>query len=282
MTPDFTIAYEIANLKNVLIYDTSVFDSSTLIQDVQSVRMLFATVNSVNTAQKNVTSLIAYKQYVVTSGSISINGHSYVNGDYIYLVNDIVISGNVSIDETGYYATIVNWIPSTGTFVSFTPSQLIYGCTDAIFPDNVFTMNYELYGVKIIAATSLTNTTQYIVNGSQENSILLNGSTYYVGEIFTTVNTNAFTNVTGTNFVCPLINISTGYFRTWYHNWIIWSQYINTISTNYQLSEQTEANFLAITARINQCDLYESQQFGVSLNGIQDLINNVNTQYPLS
>lgn len=279
MTPNFLVAYNVPYLSQVRIYDTSVYDSSTIISSIQAMQLLFATVNSVNNVQTNVTDLVAYKQYVVTSGTVVINGHTYTVGDYIYLVNDTQTAGVNEITETGFFSGIITWVPSSGTYVAFSPSQILYNDSSITYPDNVFTLQYNMFGAKIGASTALMSATQYIVQGTQGDSILLNGETWYVGETFTTNNTNAFTNVTGTNFVCPFVDATAGYFRTWYQNWTIWSNYFNQIATNYQVTQELMARFMAVTARINQCAIYEGQQFGVSLQGINDLITDVNTNY---
>jgi hypothetical protein len=280
MEANFTVAFDIADLETVRFYDTTNYGTSSP-SNVGAVRFLSATVNSVYGASQNVTDLKAWNQYVVLRGSVTINGKVYSGGDYIYLSQDVTIpSQGVLVAYTGFYGGRTTWLPKDGTFVEFTPSQMIYNDNSIIFPDNVFTTQYELYGAKISTNQSLpTNTVQCIVVGSLRNSIEYDGAIYYVGEVFTTSGTTNFTDNQGVNYVCPLVSDYTGYFRTWYQNWTIWGKYFNEIATSYQTTAEFNADFVAVTARINQQAMFEEQQFGVSLVGINDLLQDVIQNY---
>jgi hypothetical protein len=279
MEANFTVAFDIADLQTVRFYDTTNCGTSSLL-NVGAVRFLFATVNSVYGASQNVTALKAWNQYVVLSGSVTINDRIYTTGNYIYLANDTAIpSTGVVVAYTGFYGGITTWLPSSGTFVEFTPSQMIYNQNSVIFPDNVFTTQYELYGAKIASGSNLPINTKCIVTGTVGNSIEYDGIIYYVGEVFTTSTTTQFTDNSGTNYVCPLLSEYTGYFRTWYQNWTIWGKYFDKIATSYQTTTEFNADFVAVTARINQQAMFEEQQFGVSLVGINDLLQDVIQNY---
>jgi len=279
MEANFTVAFDIADLETVRFYDTTNYGTSSPL-NVGAVRFLSATVNSVYGASQNVTDLKAWNQYVVLSGSVTINGRVYTTGDYIYLANDTTIpSVGFVVAYTGFYGGITTWLPSSGTFVEFTPSQMIYNQNSVIFPDNVFTTQYELYGSKIATGYTIPLNTKCIVTGTVGNNIEYDGVIYYVGEVFTTNTVDQFINNSGTNYVCPLLSEYTGYFRTWYQNWTIWGKYFNEIATSYQTTAEFNADFVAVTARINQQTMFEEQQFGVSLVGINDLLQDVIQNY---
>jgi len=151
MEASFFTAYNLPSLTEVRIYDNSVYDTVTP-YDINATRLMFATVNTINTINENVSQLIAFKEYVVISGSIQINRIVYSTGETIYLANDTdisdeVLAGDVLVSETGYYGIRSTFLPSD-SYVSYTPSQMIYGQTGLYYPDSVVTLRYELYSTK--------------------------------------------------------------------------------------------------------------------------------------
>jgi len=283
MEASFFASYQLPSLSQVRIYDNSVFDDLTP-YDINATRLLFSTVNSRNNANTQVTEIIAFKEYIVTFGVIFVNGRTFVTGDTIYMANNASISSrssNYKVAETGFYGIRSTYLP-TESYVSYTPGQMLYGENGLYFTDNVVTLKYELYSTKYSAGVvSVSEETQFIVTGNQGNSITISGQTFYVGEVFKKTANFTFSNASGTNYVVKFEASTEKNFRTWYYNWILWSNYFNTISTSYQVSQSFLADFLAVTARINQCDLYDYQNFNTSLQSVQDLMNDVNSNYQI-
>jgi len=237
MEASFFAAYDLPNLSQVRIYDNSIY-GTTSPYDVNATRLMFSTVNTRNQINEDVTDLIAFKEYIVTSGFVVINRVQYDIGNKIYLANDSTPSGTFKIAETGYYGIRSTFLP-TDSYAAYTPSQMIYGQTGLFYPDNVITCRYEMYNTKYQEGETITisEPTQFIVIGTQGDSIGISVSTYYVGEVFTKIAPFGFLNLTGTNYVVKLESETEKNFRTWYENWTLWSQYFNTISTSYQVSQ---------------------------------------------
>lgn len=281
MTPSFLTTYNLPDLTYVRIYDNSVFDITTPQSSINATRLMFATVNSVNQINTNVKDLIAFKEYIVTAGSAIINGVTYGVGDLIYLALNTTIGDEATVSETGYYGIRSTYLPN-GSYVQYSPSQMIYGVTSLTFPDNVITLRYELYQDEFAAGSvTVSAETQFIVKGTQNDFITIGSETYYVGEVFTRNSNFTFANGQGTNFVVAFTASTTSAFRTWYQNWKLWEEYVNKIATSYQLSQSFLADFNAITARIQQEGMFENQSFSVSLQGVQDLMEEVLQNYQL-
>lgn len=281
MNADFIPAYNVADLTEVRIYDSSTYDTTT-ISDIGAVRMLFGNVPAINGVDTNVTTLYAWNQYIVTSGSVSLYGKTYTTGDYIYLANTVTISNeSVTVSQTGYYGGITTWTPSSGTYASFTPSQSIYNSNNIYYPDYVFLLQYELYGQRIAHSVALTDAIQYIVTGDAGNYITYGGATYYVGEVFTTSGTDPFTNGVGTNYVNPLVASTTQPFYTWYNNWNLLSAYMDKIAKSYSTTADFQADFVAVYARNNANSMFAEQNFGLSLTGIQNNLDSTLANYAL-
>lgn len=276
--------YNIANLSQVRVYDNSIYDTLTP-YDINATRILFSTVNTRNNIDEDVTELIAFKEYIVTSGSTMINRMPYSVGDIIYLANDTTPTGTFTIAETGYYGIRSTYLP-VEPYVAYTPSQMIYGQTGLYYPDNVITCRYELFSTKYEPGSiTVSGDTTFIVIGDQGGLIRLGNHifapTFYVGEVFTVDYNFDFENLTGDNQIVQFEAETEKNFRTWYQNWTLWSSYFNTISTSYQVSQSFLASFLGATARINQCAMYENQDFNTSLQSVQDLMNDVNDNYQI-
>lgn len=281
ITAGFIVSYNIGALAEVFVQDNSIF-SNVLISSVNATRFKFATVNSTNAPQTDVDEVLAGYEYEVISGSFESYGRTFVAGDIFILYNNVTLpSSGVQVDQTGYYAPVTTYLPADTTPVSFLPSQT--GQSNiTYYNDEVFTCIYELYTTKSGAGSvTVSGDTQFIVIGTQGDYIEIGSEQYYVGEVFVKDATFTFSNGSGTNYVVEYDTESTGYFRTWYYNYTLWKEYFSYIATTYQQPANIIVDFNNVTARINQCAIYEEQQFGVSLAGINDLQTDINTNYQL-
>jgi len=182
ITANAMISFDEDALSTIEVYDASTYTSPSIVSDVTAVRIMFATVNSVNSAG-SVGTIKAWTEYTADQ-PLTINGVSYATGDTIYLSSNYTLSGSNTVTETGFYGERTSWLPSNATYTFFTPSQC-YNTTAVSFTDNVFTMKYELYTTTYNTGPILVDGT-YIVTGNEPNRYVeINGSRrYYRGEVF--------------------------------------------------------------------------------------------------
>lgn len=284
MKADLIISYDINNLTEVEFTDNSVYDVSTTLPEINAVRFRFGSVNSLNQVTTGITNTdtVAFKEYEVTSGTLNVQGRTFNIGDVFCLSQSITIPSNVIIAETGYFIPYTDYLPSDANPDTFTPSQTGLFEGDVVFTDNVFDLTYTLFKQKFaIGSITLSTPTKFIVTGTQGNYITIGSEEYYVGEVFTKSANFTFANGSGTNFIVKYETEAQIYFRTWGENWNVWVDYMNEISTSYQVSQRLLADYLKVTANIQACAMYEEQQFGVSPSYIQTLLDQTNNIYPL-
>jgi len=160
---------------------------------------------------------------------------------------------------------------------TFTPTQMGLGGSVLYFPDTSFAVDYEVYTTKFEQEQTLA-AGKYLVIGGGEIS-LEDGGNYFSGEVFTLTDSDFFEDVTGTNYAVKLETATQMYFYTNYYSFGTWERYINKIATSSQVSQQVYSDFLQITAKLNACNMYSQQSYGVSLDGIQELLDQVNNNF---
>ncbi len=276
MTADLIISYDVNRLTSVSLRDNSVYDIVT-IQDVNATRFKFATAQTLSNPSKNVKIAEAFSEYIVVSGVFTYNGTTYTSGDKFCFVEEFNIPNTCVVDETGYYIPISTYIPVDSGAAVFTPTQTGFKGSQIYFPDTSFVLDYEVYTTKYNAGATMP-IGKYIVIGGGE--VLVNGTkTFLSGEVFSITSTQSFTNTTGTNFCVKYETSTQMYFYTNYYSFGLFEKYINKIATSYQLSQQVYSDFLQITAKLNACAMYAEQDYGVSVDGIQELLDQVNNNY---
>jgi len=269
MNIDFSVAYDIETLNSIFIYNTG--DST---ENIDAVRVLFATYDSlVDTASTQ--TLKKWTEYTL-SQSTTINGTSYSSGAVVTFANDIVLTGSNKAVPTGYYGERTTWDPSFSDPLAVAPSQTGYTTSDTSFADLAFAVKYEAYGAKVYSGTIAAGT--YYVSGNEGNYITISGSTYYAGEIFTRATSFIFTNTLGTNAVCKLIGSSTGYFATKKNAYEVLQSYIETIAdpANVTNSQKLQSDFLTVNALFESINMMEDQDYDVSIEEVQTILNNIN------
>lgn len=279
---DNIVSYDLSTLKVIDLYDSSNYSASTVpISSIQSVRYLFATVNSINNKATRVLNLQLGKQYTITgTGSIVIDTKTFNAGDTFILEVDTTVSypTTMSIDETGYFSPVTNFLPSVDPFVQFTPSQCGQA-TNLIFDDSIFTCTMELYNTTNSAGlVVVSTTTQFIVRGSAGGTITISGVTYRIGEVFTKSTNFTFANATGTNTVCAFLQNGTFYFMTYYYANIVYEKYVRYICGN-SCDPNLECNFLSVYTLLHANIINLEKNIAVDLQAMQNNLIQINTNF---
>jgi len=283
IVPNYLISYDVDNLTLVTVRDNTTFDLTTPITSIYGTRFKFATNQSLAAPTTNIsdTEISAFVEYEVASGTFTYLGRTFVTGDIFCFSQDTTIPSTVVVNETGYFIPISTYLPTNTGGVSFTPTQTGLGGSDVYFPDLAYSLTYQLYSTRYGAGSvTVASSTTFLVTGASENDyITISGETYYVGEVFTKSTTFTFANGSGTNYVVEYENEVTDYFYTYYEAWGIFRNYVQTMATSYQVSQQVYSDFLKILSRLNQIAMYAEQNFGVSLEGVQALLDDIDTNY---
>ncbi len=276
MTADLLISYNVNRLTSVSLRDNSVYDSTT-IQDVNATRFRFAAAQSLNAPQQNVTIAQSFTEYLVMSGTFTRNEVIYVAGDVFVFQENYTLPTTCVVNATGYYVPNSTYLPTDALPATFTPTQMGLGGNVIYFPDTAFAIDYEVYTTKYLQEELIPSGKYLVIGGGEIN--LEQGGNYFSGEVFTLTDSDFFTNITEINYVVKLETATQMYFYTNYYSFGTWERYINKIATSYQVSQEVYSDFLQITAKLNACNMYAEQSYGVSLNGIQELLDQVNNNF---
>lgn len=271
MAADIIIASDNSTNTSLYVYDTTDYiANSALISDITAVRFLFATYNSLQ-GQVSTKTLVENYEYQVISGSITINGVTYVVGDKFVPQQAITADDSVIIYPTGYFTQYNDLTPSQVDYFEFYPSNL--GENDSTFIDADRFVRYETYRQNILAGSVSAGT--YIVKGAQNDFILIGSEKYYVGEVFT--KSTAFT-FSGTPTLAK--QFLTGTFEFWTNASasIVYQDYVNALSNRalYQ-SEDFKDNFIATNTNYTLPYFQADLNLGSNSQAIQaslDVINN--------
>lgn len=274
------ISYDVQDLQTVSIYDASVFTGASSISDINGVRMLFSTVNSVAAAESTVTSLIAWFEYQVVTGSIVINGVTYSAGDLILLANDYTVtSTSVKINATGRYSQYIsNVLPSAGLPYVFDPSQTgRQPFNNLYFSDEVFALDYEQYTTIYSQGDSLI-AGQYLCVGAQNDSVIIDGTkTIYVGEVVT-IPTGGVT-FAGSPDLVLYSNTAQFYFITKYQSYYIYQAYLQAKAVAINPDESLDSNLLSVASLYYTTTIGTNQISAISLDQIQLNLNQIIEYY---
>jgi len=275
ITANAIISFDEDALSTIEVYDASTYTSPSVVTDVNAVRIMFATVNSVNSAG-SVSTIKAWTEYTADQ-NVTINSVDYTTGDTIYLADDYNLSTGYTATETGFYGERSTWTPSDATYTFFTPSQC-YNTTSLVFTDNVFTMKYELYTTVYQNSQSISAGT-YIVGGSDNYYITLsNGDIRYVGEVFTTSTTLTITSTGDATAVLKEAD-TTLYFCTTGQAFEVLQSYIKAVANNMNAPQEVKSSLLKVIANYNVVDFTAAQQYGFDLQYMQNLLNEIQEYY---
>ena len=267
------ISFDENTLSTIEVYDASTYTSPNLVSNVNAVRIMFATVNSVNSASST-NQIKAWTEYRADQ-SLSINNVSYAEGDIIYLANDYTLEDSLTVTETGFYGERVTWLPSDNTYTFFTPSQC-YKTESLVFSDNVFTMKYELYTTvyeDIISAEGY-----YIVSGDSGSSVTFGGGVvYYAGEVFYSYGGEFYSE--GGAVVVSRASECTTYFCTTGQAFEVLQSYIKAVANNMNAPQEVKESLLKVIANYNVVDFTAAQQYGFDLQYMQNLLDEIQEYY---
>jgi hypothetical protein len=274
ITANAMISFDENTLSTIEVYDASTYTSPDIISDVKAVRIMFATVNSVNLAGTT-SDLKAWTEYIADD-SFYINDVPYNSGDTIYLSEDYTLSSGFTATETGFYGERTTWLPSDATYTFFTPSQC-YNTESLVFSDNVFTMKYELYKT-IYTDANFLDEGYYIVKGDIGSYIeLSSGAKYYAGEVFYTYG-DAFTSYDDAVVVLKDAE-TTLYFCTTGQAFEVLQSYVKTVANNMNAPQESKEALLKVIANYNVVDFTAAQQYGFDLQYMQNLLDEIQEYY---
>jgi hypothetical protein len=275
ITANAIISFDENTLSTIEVYDASTYTSPDIISDVNAVRIMFATVNSVNLAGSTGT-IKAWTEYTADQ-ALTINNVSYATGDIIYLANDYTLSGSNTVTETGFYGERSSWLPSQATYTFFTPSQC-YNTESVVFSDNVFTMKYELYTTVYLEGSTLITGT-YIVTGDIGTFIEINNNEiYYAGEVFDAESGDVITSNEGAGAVLKDAE-TTLYFCTTGQAFEVLQSYIKAVANNMNAPQEVKEALLKVIANYNVVDFTAAQQYGFDLQYMQNLLDEIQEYY---
>jgi hypothetical protein len=244
MATDIIIAEDNSSNTSLQIYDSTDYASiSSSINNVNAVRWLFATYDSINSASQ-VGILTANYEYTVISGTFTMNGIDYIVGDVFVPYEDFTLpTSGVTVYETGYYSTFNQYTPSTVTYFEFFPSDLAE--TGTTFADNARTVRYEVYDTIVLENNDLLAET-YIVQGTFGDYVtLVGGEIYYVGQTFIPIAGDQY-SATGNAYAVQQLAIGTFDFWTNANSSVIYQDYINSLSNRtLNASQDFKDNFIA-------------------------------------
>jgi hypothetical protein len=244
MATDIIISTDNSTNTTLGIYDSTDYTGLGIsISDVKAVRFLFSTYNSVLNSG-TVGALIANNEYIVITGSFTMNGILYSSGDVFvaYAAFTLPTTAGLLVSSTGYYSTYNTLTPSTITNYNFYPSDLNENSTT--FADSARTVNYEIYTTESASGGGLTNIAAgtYIVKGTPNDFITVAGGKYYVGQVFT--KSTSFTFL-GTPTVVRSFDENSFDFWTNAASSVIYQSYVNSLSNStLNASEDFKDNFI--------------------------------------
>jgi hypothetical protein len=276
---DILIDYTISDLQTVSITDATDCTDGDLITDINGIRLLFSTVNSVAEAT-SATTCESWVEYIVTSGVAISNGISYAVGDTMLFANDVTPTGTFTMETTGRYSQYIsNVLPSAGLPYTFTPTQV--GRTtynDSYFYDEVFILDYEQYETEYIAGATLAAGT-YLVVGTAGASVVVNSTkTVYVGETYVSAGSETFTGASTMVLYSDEAQFS---FATQYQNFNTYQSYLAAMGESNLPNEPLQANLLQVAALFASPTIAAQTTTGISLTQLQDNIDQINNYYSL-
>jgi hypothetical protein len=281
MANELLISYDRYTLQQIDIYDATDYPIGLVTKNsINQTRFLFATVNTINNRQLDVTTLEAYKEYdLVGTGSITVNGVTYSAGSSVVFANDETptIPAGLTINESGYYVPYSTYIPSVYDYATIIPSSM--GLTGNVFPDSVIHIIYETYTTEYLAGATAPSGT-YIVQGTQGDSISIGGETYYVGEVFTKGGSFTFTNNAGTNKVVKYFQSGDAYTWTDYNAYQVYESYVQALAQGKcGCDSDFVGNYLKVYSLLNSLYISAERDVNVDTDSMQAALDEINTLY---
>lgn len=276
---DILLDYTVSDLQTISVTDATNCTNGDVISDINGLRLLFSTVNSVAEATSANTCL-QWVEYIVTSGTAIANGISYAIGDTMLFSNDITPSGVYEMETTGRFGSYIsNVLPQEGLPYTFTPSQVNRPTyNDSYFYDEIFIIDYYQYTTVYIAGATLAAGT-YLCVGTTGASIVIDSTkTVYVGETYTSAGSETFTGASTLVLYSDEAQFS---FATQYENFNIYQSYLAAMGESNLPNEPLQANLLQVAALFASPTIAAQTTTGISLTQLQDNIDQINNYYSL-
>jgi hypothetical protein len=282
MELDVIISYDVNDLQQVSIYDGSNFPAPESVTDINGVRILFETVNSVADIS-NATTCIAWTEYEVLSGTAVANGVSYATGSTMLFAANTTPTGTFTMTTTGRYGQYISTnLPSTGTPWQFTPTQTGRTPYNTLyFADEVFTANVFYYDTIVLGGSNLISGRTYLaVNATTQNtSVVVAGTkTIRVGETYTATGAEAITASSGT-YMVEFYESQQFCFTTLYQSFKIWESYLAAKAVAVSPDDTLDSNFLAVAALYGTSQVAAQTTEGIDLTGLQVNIDRILNYY---
>jgi hypothetical protein len=277
-TLDLIISYDVANLTELSVLDTTLCTSPDTISQVNGVRLLFQTVNSVaNTAEATVCE--AWFEYEVLSGLATVNGKTYQAGDKMLFHTIVTPTGAFTMQTTGRYGQYVsNQLPAQGLPYTFTPSQTGREAFDSIyFKDEVFSLEYYQYETVYTSGSTLV-AGEYLVVGSLGSPVYVGSSFFFVGETFTAVGGEMVTGSANAVLFSKKAQFS---FATQNQSFNVYQSYLRAMSEGVMPNEPLQANLLQVAGLYASPTIAAQTTSGISLNQLQLNLDRINLYYSL-
>jgi hypothetical protein len=277
ITPNAIIAYEVSDLQELTILDCSTLTSTSVMGDINGVRMLFSTVNSV-AEQTAATTCQAWYEYEVLTGTAQVNSVAYAAGDLMLFANDETPTGTFTMQATGRYSQYISDIlPIDGLPYVFTPTMTGRTAVNtSYFQDEVFILDYEQYGTIYTQSDALVAGT-YLCVGSEGDSITVDGdNVIYVGETYTALNGETFSGTPNLVLYSGVTQIA---FSTLYQSFIVYQAYLNAKAISTAPDWQLDSNLLAVGSLYATLDVACETTTGISTTDLQVSIDRILNYY---
>ncbi len=282
MELDVIISYNINDLQQVSIYDGSYFPSPESVTDINGVRILFETVNSVADISE-ATTCVAWTEYEVLSGTAVVRGVSYTTGKTMLFAVNTTPTGTFTMTTTGRYGQYISTnLPSTGVPWQFTPTQTGRNPFNTLyFADEVFTANVYYYDTIVGNGGSLTSGRTYLaVNPSTQNgSVVVAGTkTINVGETYTATGAEVIAVSSG-SFMVEFYESQQFCFSTLYQSFKIWESYLAAKAVSVSPNDTLDSNLLAVASLYASSQIAAQTTEGIDLTGLQVNIDRILNYY---
>jgi hypothetical protein len=242
MATDIIISTDNSTNTTIDIYDSTDYAAlNSNINDINAVRFLFSTYNSVLGASK-VSELKENYEYFVKSGHVDIDNNVFYTSGETFVSNQyFILPSGSDVYATGYYSTYNQYLPKDVNYFEFYPSDLAESGTT--FSDNARTVRYEVYDTIAVAEEYLENA-YYIVRGVENSYIDVDLRRYYSGQVFLSDPDVVFTS-TGGAYVVKQLAVGSFDFWTNAASGAIYQSYINSLSNStLNASQDFKDNFI--------------------------------------
>jgi hypothetical protein len=280
ITTDVIVSFDVNDLQEVSILDASTMSDSSTISDINGIRMLFSTVNSVSGAAE-ASECTAWYEYEVLTGTATANGISYTVGDLMLFANDTTPTGTYTMQLTGRYGQYVSDVlPKEGQLYAFTPTETGREAVNTLyFQDEVFSLDYEQYETIYNVGDSLVAGTYLAVGDSDGYAVIDGTKTIYTGEVFVATGGESFGSEIGNVILVEFAQSGQFSFATQYESFIVYQSYLSAKAIAVSPSSILDSNLLAVASLYASPTIAAQTTEGIDLTGLQINLDRINAYY---